>query len=212
MVLGAALLLCIAFVLTPFGGDPSGRYFLPLGVCLAIGGADMLEGLWQARPPWAMASLAGVLVFNLGATIQCARANPPGLTTQFDPVAQVDTRALPELIAFLRAEGETRGYTNYWVEYPLAFLSGEELIYVARLPYHEDMRYTARDDRYAPYDDLVAASEHVAYITTRHPLLDGLLQRNLAARGIAFEETQIGDYHVFYGLSRSVEPGELGVN
>ncbi len=129
MVFGAALLLSVAYVLTPFGGDPSGRYFLPLGVCLAIGGAEMLEGLWRAQPRWAMAAVAGVLVFNLGATIQCARANPPGLTTQFDPVAQVDTRALPELMAFLRAQGETRGYTNYWVEFPLAFLSNEELIY-----------------------------------------------------------------------------------
>jgi 4-amino-4-deoxy-L-arabinose transferase-like glycosyltransferase len=211
MVAGTALLLSIAYVLTPFGGDPSGRYFLPLGVCLAIGGADMLEGLWRARPRWAMAALAGVLVFNIGATIQCARANPPGLTTQFDPVAQVDTRVLPELIAFLHAEGETRGYTNYWVEYPLAFLSGEELIYVARLPYHEDMRYTARDDRYAPYGELVAASERVAYITTRHPALDALLLKEFQKRGITFQEKQMGDYHLFYGLSQKVAPSELGV-
>jgi len=150
-------------------------------------------------------------VFNLGATIQCARANPPGLTTQFDPVAQVDTRALPELIAFLRAHGETRGYTNYWVEYPLAFLSGEELIFVARLPYHEDMRYTARDDRYAPYDDLVAASERVAYITTRHPALDSLLREEFRARGISFQETAIGEYRVFWGLTEPVRPGQLGL-
>jgi 4-amino-4-deoxy-L-arabinose transferase-like glycosyltransferase len=211
MVAGAAALVCIAFVLTPFGGDPSGRYFLPLGVCLAIGGADMLEGLWRARPRWAMAVLAGDLVFNLGATIQCAQANPPGLTTQFDPVAQVDTRALPELIAFLRAQGETRGFTNYWVEYPLAFHSGEELVFVARLPYHEDMRYTARDDRYAPYDDLVAASERVAYITTRHPTLDSLLRKEFESRGIAFQEKQIGEYHVFYALSARLAPSDLGV-
>ncbi len=212
MVAGTALLLSIAYVLTPFGGDPSGRYFLPLGVCLAIGGADMLEGLWRARPRWAMAALAGVLVFNIGATIQCARANPPGLTTQFDPVAQVDTRALPELIAFLQAEGETRGYTNYWVEYPLAFLSAEELIYVARLPYHEDMRYSARDDRYAPYDDLVGASERLAYITTRHPALDALLREEFRARGIIFQETVIGGYRVFWGLSERVEPSRLGLD
>ena len=210
MVFGAALLLCIAFVLTPFGGDPTGRYFLPLGVCLAIGGADMLEALWRTRPRWAMAALAGVLVFNLGATFQCARANPPGLTTQFDPVAQIDTRALPGLIAFLRAHGETRGYTNYWVEYPLAFLSGEELIYVARLPYHEDMRYTERDDRYAPYDDLVAASEHVAYITTRHPALDARLREEFRQNGITFQETVIGEYRVFWGLTEVVRPSQLG--
>jgi 4-amino-4-deoxy-L-arabinose transferase-like glycosyltransferase len=212
MVFGAALLLCTAFVVTPFGGDPSGRYFLPLGLCLAIGGADMMEGLWRARPWWAMAALAGVLVFNLGATIQCARANPPGLTTQFDSVAQLDTRALPELIAFLRAEDETRGYTNYWVEYPLAFLSGEELIFVARLPYHQDMRYTARDDRYAPYDDVVAASQRVAYITSRHPALDAKIRVEFERRGITFHEKLIGEYRVFYGLSGAVTPADILVN
>jgi hypothetical protein len=123
----------------------------------------------------------------------------------------VDTRALPELIAFLRAEGETRGYTNYWVEYPLAFLSDEELIFVAHLPYHEDMRYSSRDDRYPPYSALVAHSDTVAYITTRHPALDALLRRELAARGIGFEEKQVGDYHLFYALTERVEPSQLGL-
>jgi hypothetical protein len=115
------------------------------------------------------------------------------------------------LITFLRGEGETRGYTNYWVEYPLAFLSGEELIFVARLPYHEDLRYSARDDRYAPYDDLVAASERVAYITTRHPELDARLREEFERQRITFQEKQIGEYHVFWGLSEVVRPEDVGV-
>ena len=43
-----------------------------------------------------------------------------------------------QLMDFLRAQGETCGYTNYWVEYPLAFASQDELIFTARLPYHAD--------------------------------------------------------------------------
>jgi len=97
------------------------------------------------------------------------------------------------------------------VEYPLAFLSGEELILVARLPYHEDMRNTARDDRYAPYGELVAASEHVAYITARHPALDARLRQEFRARGITFQETVIREYRVFWGLSLRVAPSDLVV-
>ena len=39
---------------------------------------------------------------------------------------------------FLEAEGLERGYSNYWVSYRIAFLSGERLIFVPRLPYKAD--------------------------------------------------------------------------
>ena len=146
-----------AFVLSPFGADPSGRYFLPLAVPVALFTAEMLHwirlrrrqkprrSLWRK---WFGQLLAlGLLAFYGWGNVQAAATFPPGFTTQFDAVAQVDQRSLPELIQFLRANGETRGYTNYWVEYPLAFASQEELLYVARLPYPEDFRYTARDSR-----------------------------------------------------------------
>ncbi len=66
--------------------------------------------------------------------VDSASRNPPGITTQFDPVARVDTRAYGDLVAFLEAHDERAGYTNYWVAYPLAFLSQERLIFVPRLP------------------------------------------------------------------------------
>ena len=109
------------------------------------------------------------------------------------------------------AEGETSGYSNYWVEYPIAFLSGERLVFSARLPYHEDFRYTARDDRYPPYTQAVAESERAAYITSKHPALDGYLRDQFAALGVSFSEQQIGDYRVFYRLSRKVTPQEIGL-
>ncbi len=218
LLLGVCLTLVAAFLLTPFGADPSGRYFLPLAAPLALLMAEMLFALRvrQFRKSlvrgWLTNGLAlGLVVFNWWGTFQSAVAFPPGITTQFDHVTQVDQRAISDLIAFLRAQGETRGYTNYWMEFPLAFLSDEEMIFEARLPYHLDFRHTPRDDRYLPYADLVAASPRAAYITTLHPALDERIRTGLMRFGVAFQEKQIGDFHVFYALARKVIPEELGL-
>ena len=40
--------------------------------------------------------------------------------------------------------------------------------------------------------------------------MDERLRRGLTARGVTFQEQTIGNYHVFYALSRKVEPEELG--
>jgi len=201
--------LFLGFVLTPFGGDPSGRYFLPLYLPLSIFTADALAALRERAGRWAWVLLGAVLAFNLVGTAQAAFTNPPGITTQFEAITQVDHRYDAALIRFLRAHGGTRGYANYWVTYPIAFLSGEEIILVPRLPYKADLRYTSRDDRYAPYGEEVEASPTVVYVTTNHPTLDGLLREQFTALGVEFHEAQIGDYHVFYDLSRKVTPDEL---
>lgn len=202
--------LVAAFVLSPFGADPSGRYFLPLAAPLALAAGDLIDRLRpRAGPLWTFALLTGILTFNLLGTLQCALRNPPGLTTQFDSVTWIDHRYDQELIAFLRRNGERRGYSNYWVAYPTAFLSGEEVILVPRLPYHQDFRYTPRDDRYPPYDARVAESTELVYVTTNHPALDDRLREGFRAAGAAFREAWIGNYHVFYNLSREVRPEDL---
>src|SRR5690606_7006654 len=134
--------------------------------------------------------------------MQTAFTLPPGITTQFDVLAQIDHRHMPALMQFLREHGETRGYSNYWVAFPLAFASGEELIFAPRLPYHIDQRYSPRDNRYPPYLEAVEASERAAYITTHNPVLDERLRAALAAAEVTYEETLIGDYRIFYALSR----------
>ena len=219
LLAGAGIAVVAAFVFTPFGADPSGRYFLPLATPLALFFAEMLHWLRlrrrERRSPgrkWFGQSLAlGLIAFNWWGNVQSAAAFPPGLTTQFDAATQIDQRAVPSLAAFLRGQGETRGYTTYWVEYPLAFISHDDLIFVARLPYHPDLRYSARDDRYAPYDDLVAASPRVAYITARQPELDSRLRSALNHLAIRYSEAVIGDFHVYYALSRNATPYELGL-
>jgi hypothetical protein len=57
----------------------------------------------------------------------------------------------------------------------------------------------------------VDASPRVAYITTRHPALDAHVRTGLSDLGVSFQETQIGDFHVFYALSRQVRPEALGL-
>jgi hypothetical protein len=214
LLVGVALTLMISFVLTPFGADPSGRYFLPMLVPLALFAGEFVERLANRgiSQVWITLTVIGVLLFNLLGTVQSAARTPPGLTTQFDSITWFDHSYDTELIQFLEQNGEVRGYTNYWVAYPLAFISEERIIFVPKLPYHEDFRYTDRDNRYHPYDLEVAQTDQVAYITTNHPDLDQRLMSNFESEGIAWEEVWIGDYHVFYNLSIKITPEELGID
>ncbi|MEE8391288.1 MAG: hypothetical protein V3S14_10910, partial [Anaerolineae bacterium] len=139
MLWGICGMLFLGFVLTPFGGDPSGRYFLPLYLPLFTFAASALTVLQKRVGRWAWVLLGAVLVFNLVGTAKAALTNPPGITTQFEAITQVDHRYDAELMDFLRTHGGTRGYGNYWVTYPIAFLSNEEIVLVPRLPYKADL-------------------------------------------------------------------------
>ena len=210
LLVGVMGVLFLGFVFTPFGADPSGRYFLPLAIPLSLFAAEMTL-LWVkefGRWIWGLVGL--ILVFNLWGTLQSAVELPPGITTQFDQVAQVDHRFMDELIAFLGQNDIEHGYTNYWVAYPLAFQSGDEFLFLPRLPYHEDFRYTFRDDRYEPYRPLVENSTRIGFITTNHDALNDCLREHFANLGVTFDEQLIGDYQIFYDLSRVVRPEEMG--
>jgi 4-amino-4-deoxy-L-arabinose transferase-like glycosyltransferase len=212
LIAGVALTTLAGFVLTSFGADPSGRYFLPLAMPMAIFAGSMIADLsTRTDRRWLVGLVALLLGFHAWGIFDSASRNPPGLTTQFDPVARIDTNGYDDLAAFLEAHDEHTGYTNYWVAYPLAFLSQERLIFVPRLPYHEDFRHTARDDRYAPYGDVVDRAERVAYITTNHPALNETLRDGLSARGAKFAEADVGGFHLFYQLSEKVTPEMLGL-
>ena len=211
LLVGVGVTLVSAFLFTPFGADPSGRYFVPLAIPLALFGGALLEKIWE-RKAWLAPALLGVaLAFNLWGTLQCAQRYPPGITTQFHAPTQIDHRADQALIDFLLSHAETTGYANYWTAYPLAFHSNEALIFSPRLPYHTDLRYTSRDDRYPAYTALVQAAPRTAYITTHNPTLDGVLSAGFTRLGVTWQEEKIGDYHIYYGLSRPVHPEELGL-
>lgn len=214
ILVGVMTTLVVGFIFTPFGADPSGRYFLPFAVPLSIFAAEFCIRLNQhsKKIQWGYLLPAAILAFNLWGTIDAVKKYPPGLTTQFDSITWIDHRYDDELISFLKHNGETRGYSNYWVSYPIAFQSDEEVIFIPALPYHQDFRYTARDNRYQPYHKIVEESDRVAYITTNHPGLDEHLQRVFQQAGVTWEETWIGDYHVFYQLSDVVRPENVGID
>jgi hypothetical protein len=98
------------------------------------------------------------------------------------------------------------------VAYPLAFKSNEEIVFAPRLPYHQDFRYTSRDNRYSPYSLMVEESERVAYITTKHPALNQKIRAQLIAFNISWREKTIGDYQIFYDLSHLLRPEEIDPN
>lgn len=210
LLLGVGVTLIGGFVFTAFGVDPSGRYFLPLAVPLALmvaAGASFSQ-----LPQWLpRAALMSIMSFQVAGNLQAGLTYPPGLTTQFDAPTILEHRYDGELIRFLQDQGETRGYTHYWVAYPLAFQSSEALIFIPRLPYHTDLRYTSRDDRYAPYNTLVESSPRVAYITTNNPALEQQITDGFRKLRITWKEKYIGDYHIFYALSQKVTPEELGI-
>ena len=210
LLAGVGLTLFAGFLFTSFGVDPSGRYFLPLAVPLSIYAGDFA---WRsdAKKWLRCAVLAVIIIFQFAGNLQSALTYPPGFTTQFFEPTIIEHRQDEELVRFLKENGEYRGYTNYWAAYPLAFLSNEEVIFTPRLPYHQDLRYTARDNRYIPYNKSVESSRRIAYITTRNPALDDRLAEEFAALGVSWQENRIGDYHIFYALSRAVRPEELNL-
>jgi 4-amino-4-deoxy-L-arabinose transferase-like glycosyltransferase len=210
VVLGVVLALLAGFLFTSFGVDPSGRYFVPLAVPLALFAADWILVVSRRRKSWAYILVFLVVGYQLWGNLQAA-STPTGLTTQFYAPSQIDHHYDAQLIQFLKSEGETTGYSNYWVAYPLAFLSKEALIFIPRLPYHTDLIYTQRDDRYLPYDRKVDQATRVAYITTMNPALDSYLREHFQALQISWDNQQIGDYHVYYHLSRVIRPGEMNL-
>ncbi len=101
---GVGLATLVGFVATPFGADPSGRYFLPLAAPMAVFAAAMLTDLRPRIRSMAWAALVAVpLAFQLWGNIQAARQMPPGMTTQFDASTQIDHSHDRELIEFLLA-------------------------------------------------------------------------------------------------------------
>ncbi|MBZ0301851.1 MAG: glycosyltransferase family 39 protein [Anaerolineae bacterium] len=197
-------LFTIIFIASTFGADPTGRYFLPLVVPLGIIFGTLVDDLAsRVVSPGSRAAAVMLVALVIGyqaAGQSAAIQSPTGLTPQFDLISHIPNDHDDELIAFLLDHNLRQGYTNYWVAFRLAFLSGEQLTYSASLPYKADLSYNRADNRYPPYAQATAASDSIAYITTRLPALDQRLEAAFEARGIAYEKAVIGDFHVYYGF------------
>lgn len=198
------------FLFTSFGVDPSGRYFVPMYWCFALAAGAVISALRVPRI-WKTFIIALLVVYQGWGTVGCVLRNPPGLTTQFFAPTVYDHSHYPELIAFLEREGETRGYSTYWISYPLAFRSQEALIFAPALPYHPDLSYAEGDDRYPKYTELAAQAKTAAYIALRGSSLEDYLQTQFDLQGVGWKKETIGDFAVFYNLTEKVQPGDIGL-
>ncbi|NPA06694.1 MAG: hypothetical protein GXO54_04735 [Chloroflexi bacterium] len=213
LVLAIAGANAAAFVFTRYGADPSGRYFLPLAhmsaIVLGRGLVYIAAGVGRRLMAYGLAS--AVISHALLGIWTVAR--PPGpFQTVFQPYVRVSERDLRLLQQFLLEHGERYGFAHYWIAYPLAFISQEQLIFSPRLPYHADLRYTPRDDRYPLYTCQVLRSPRVTYITDGPAALDERLVQGFQQAGIRWREAVIGSFRVYYDLSRPIMPWELGLS
>lgn len=210
LLIGMVITLFLGFVFTSFGADPSGRYFIPLEIPFAIlFSAIIVLRVKNLKIRWIMISI--LFFYNFLSTIQCGINKNPGFTTQFYEPSVIDHSYDQKLIQFLHDNNATRGYTNYWVSYPLAFESNEQIVFVPSLPYHLDLTYTERDNRYEPYNEIVKKSDSAAYITTRNPELDKKIRQAFQIKEIQWSEAMIGDYHIYYHIDKKVSPIDLGL-
>jgi len=206
-LIGIIILVAGGFIFTSFGIDPSGRYFLPIVFSLSVFSGYAIIKL-KNKAIYALAIIT--IIFQVyGSWISGIRE--PFITTQFYSPAQVEHSKIDDLQKFLIGEEEYYGFSNYWISYPLAFVSAEKIISVPKLPYHQDLRYTARDNRISKYNELIDNGGSYFYITSNNPKLDDLLVRALNLNDVDYLQKQIDDYHIFYKLSKKITPEELGI-
>ena len=198
-------LFCVLFFVSRFSIDPTGRYFIPLALPLGIVLGTLIASLWESRRWLVRAGAVGiaalVIGYQLTGQISAALTNPPGLTTQFNLDTHIPNTWDADLIAFLDEHGLTHGYTNYWVSFRLAFLSGDRLQYSAAISYKPDLSYTPADDRYRPYREAADAADRIAYITANVPEVKAWLEAEFAERGVTYQSANIGVYHIYYDFA-----------
>lgn len=206
-LIGVIILVAGGFVFTSFGIDPSGRYFLPIVFPLSVFFGYVFIKL-NNKVIYALGIIT--LAFHLYGTWKSA-IEEPYITTQFYSPSQVDHSRINELQQFLINEEEYYGFSNYWISYPLAFVSDEKIISIPKLPYHQDLRYTDRDNRISKYNFFIENGNSYFYITSNNPELDNLLVTALQKHHIDYLYKQIEDYLIFYNLSKKITPEELGI-
>ncbi|MEL6149707.1 MAG: hypothetical protein AAFR56_08775 [Chloroflexota bacterium] len=204
LVMGVPVILLAVFLLSGFGADPTGRYFLPLLLPLGIMIGSFTEYLRQnieQKYVWTI-PVAILLAYNTAGQFNAALQNNPGITTQFDLVTHIPHTYDDELIAFLQEQGITHGYANYWVTIRTAFLSQEEIQFSATLPYKQQLTYNPADNRYEPYRVATENAETIAYInTTLLPELDPVLEERFTEAGATYDTEQIGHFIVYYNFA-----------
>jgi hypothetical protein len=58
---------------------------------------------------------------------------------------------------------------------------------------------------------IAAAFKIWLLVTTHHPALDKYIRVQFRQAGVSWDEAKIGDFQVFYGLSKLIRPEEIGL-
>ncbi len=201
LLLGMIGLYSAIFLVSKFSIDPTGRYFLPLFVPLAISLGVLVDSIH--RPPrlgWQVAVAGFVLAYFVAGQISAA-TEPPGLTTQFNLDSHLSNDYDDDLIAFLDERELYAGYTTYWVAFRLAFLSDERMQYSSALPYKPNLTYTEADERYPAFKAAADATDNPAYITANVREVQTRLEEIFAEQGVEYEQAAVGPYTVYYNFS-----------
>ena len=210
-LLGLQIIVWLALYFgTRFSLDATGRYILPLYPVLFIAAGLLIERIARWRSTIALLILAVILAYNLAAHLYSIRQVPPGITVQMNPAFWFGNEFDQALIDFVETQGG-RGYSHHWISYKIAFLSNEQVILAAFLPYRSDLQWNDLDNRYPPYVDAVTTSPNRVYVTHREPNLEAYLQKTFAQWGITYQVKDIGPYRVYYDFSEIVTPQEIGL-
>ncbi len=205
LLLWMVALFTLIFLVSRFSFDPTGRYLLPLMLPFAIGFGTAMAALWRKRR--VLAIIPAALVIGYFAIGQITAANSyPGFTTQFNLDTHIPDDYDEALMVFLESNELVSGYTQYWVSFRIAFLSGERLRYSAALPYLPNFVYTPFDDRYPPYREFTefrrAQDQPLAVVfavpTENVAIIPERFESMLAAQNIRYATHQIGVYTIFY--------------
>ena len=185
-VLGSCALATLVFI-TILGLDTP-RHLLPFYLLGALGLACLWERLGGEWPIVRWAGLALLLLSNIAGTTQSAREAGP---------------RVEGLVKALRAREITFVYTDYFIAYPLVFLSGETIL-------ASPAAGPANVERRSAYTKAIAASPRPAYVFRRNTEASATFAREMQRNGHAFRHEQIDEFDL-YVPDRHVDPDELNL-
>lgn len=107
-----------------------------------------------------------------------------------------------QVIAFLLKQGLTHAYSDYFIAYPITFLSNEKIIVSPK-------GGAIITERYPPYSSEVDEAKEVAYIFKRSDGQNEIFQKEMKAKGINFKEATVDDFLIYYAFSRKILPEEI---
>ncbi len=178
------------------------RYLVPLYTVLPIFVAALAWRLARSRAQWLAALLVVVIV---GVNLWSHFGNDPvaAMRSPFENVPLPASNA--SLIDFLAAQNVRCAYSTHWIGYRVMF---ETHLDVQTYDYVES---TYGVDRLARASAAVEASpEPPAYILfDPHWKTPPPLEQALNRLGVTYQKSEVGDYVVYYRLSRRVRPSEV---